>query len=316
MSAAQRAVLLWRRLTALGLEAWPAALARNHTHQIDWDRPMPSWLDHLIVLVPRQDGVDAPIWLDPECWWCAVGDLPHWSANAQVLVLDYDSKRRRLEAGRRTAMGSAPVRTLREEVFTGTLTGTGDFSGEWMQRHTGVAASALRRAGQNDPGVLKDRLGAGATVGPMAHACELSAGRCSRRQTFSVSGYATRMGDRWVIPLRAFHNPGWLDDLAPSKRKAPFRIFGPQREYRQRFEIQLPPGSALRSAPAPMTVENTMGRMTFRAWAKGSRLMVERTLALNPKTHPPEKWGALRPPFNLFRRLRDAAIIVGPKPSP
>jgi hypothetical protein len=82
----EKAILLWHLLEQAGIEARPAALTRRLSARFDPQFPSIHLLNHMIVHVPLQAGVSAPLWIDPSCEPCAVGQLSAGIEGTQAFV--------------------------------------------------------------------------------------------------------------------------------------------------------------------------------------------------------------------------------------
>lgn len=312
--ASQRAAYLWRLLQAADVKALPAVISRTNRARLDWRKPYPDWLDHLLVYVPKQPGVAAPIWLDPECTWCAPGQLPWFSYGAQALVLDYATLGETLSGKRTTVKGPKAGARRVASHFDGSLSQDGTLRGRWTVDTAGAAIGLHRRRG----GAARIRrrrdrwvraVHQNAEMGLFSERCDRAARTCTSTGTLRAEGYAARQGRQLVVPLTAFARNGWLRAFAAPERKTHVRINGDRRLH-DRFELALPAGARLRSAPAPIAVKSPLGEMAFEVTTQGDRVIVERRLFARGKRMAPTDWRTLRAPFDFYRRLRDASLII------
>ncbi len=82
-----KTLLLFQLLSDNGVEAEFALTSRDRSLQFDPQFPMSSAYDHVLVIVPLQGDLATPLFIDPSCEACAVGQLPAWSQGRAAALI-------------------------------------------------------------------------------------------------------------------------------------------------------------------------------------------------------------------------------------
>ena len=321
---AQRAVYLWRALEQLGIDAKPAAIVQRHGFNLNWTRPSTRHLDHLLVYVPAQPGLDAPMWLDPACFWCQPGQLAHQSRKTQALILDFDTLANRISTSRKTVAGDAgPLASWHARV-DGTLSAQGELTGTWRSVEGGSRIAKWLQADPTPtPKADKYRLdrfvvdiaGEEATAQVIENGCGAARQTCAYAFHFKAPAYATVQGERLIVPLSVFSKHRWMDAFAAPKRTTALRLRKPT-SYHDTVRITLPAGYRVLNAPPPISVQSSLGTMAFKVWQDADTLVIERRLMTKDGLRAAADFDKIKAPFDFYRRLRDAVVLVGPTATP
>src|SRR5262249_23209154 len=81
-----KVLLLGKLLSQSDVSFKYALVARSPERYLDPNFPMLVGLDHLIVYVPEQRGIEQLLFVDPSCEHCGVGQLPAWLVGRIALV--------------------------------------------------------------------------------------------------------------------------------------------------------------------------------------------------------------------------------------
>lgn len=254
-SAFEKGVLMSRLLRDAGLEVEHAFLSRNISAPIDHANPSARRLDHLVLRLPPQDGLDAPLWIDPSCEHCARGELPDYSRGLQTIIYDDEAdegEETRVEVARGEAPGADMVRetyrvTLAPDGVTKIVneaTRSGLPAAETARRGGGFNASEQRKAALNRAARidLRARL-----VGFDPITCDRAEAECTRKVEVEVPGLAVTTNDRILLPLDLMG--GAQPFRLPREKRTRPMVFDTSRSIVERVEVPVPEGYVFAGGP-------------------------------------------------------------------
>jgi hypothetical protein len=82
-----KARLLHLILEHHGIQSYFALTARRHQGLFDPNFPSPTGFDSLLLWLPAQDGIDEPLWVDPSCEYCRLGQVGRYHHGQPAVVM-------------------------------------------------------------------------------------------------------------------------------------------------------------------------------------------------------------------------------------
>lgn len=223
----QKAQLLRALLQRAHVPAQLAAITQGVDGVLNRDFCAPGLMDTLLVYIPRHAGQDKPIWLDPGCPWCKIGEVPVPVQRAEALVLtptgEGQSLKMRTEFVHVT--GNNPRLSGIKRHYEATLLPNGDLNvtveaewtggdakARWMATHA-LDAQQQQKAAET---FVTSRLPTAQVDHAGPEKCDLTTGRCTLKVLLTVRGYASPEMKRVPLPLGLF--PSNWEALARGKR--------------------------------------------------------------------------------------------------
>ncbi len=286
-NSVEKALLLRAALETAGVKASLALLARNLDVDFDPDFPSPGRVDHMIVFVERQPGVDASFFIDPSCESCALGQIPEWSKDRQALVFgkaDVRTANTQLETPVQITRvdGADPAMSVHKQLIEADLDMEGGLRGRITDEWHGVQAVDFRIESRDWSAERWQRLLAddlherAKTVQPRA-VTPLSWDRRDARASVSVEftapGYAADDAGRLIVPLSILHMAADRE-LPDEPRRHDVMVRAATREE-ETMVLRLPGGWAASELPTPqvwhsdaadglLEVTSSPGKVTIR----------------------------------------------------
>ncbi|MEZ4436800.1 MAG: DUF3857 domain-containing protein [bacterium] len=220
-AAIEKAALVSRLLRDAGLTVEHALTTRAQRRRIDHAHPSPDPLDHLVLHLPAQPGLPAPLWIDPACDHCRPGTLPDDSRGYQAIVLDADGKARTATIGGVEARGDALSRAWRVE-----WRGEGAVVHLAERAEGGVASRTARADRGRDAKARRDEAEkTGRAIDERAQleasepwVCDLALGECARALSVSIAGLAIADRDELLVPLSVLAPDGLFPPVGKRTR--------------------------------------------------------------------------------------------------
>lgn len=254
-SAFEKAVLMSRLLRDAGLEVEHAFLARDLDWPIDHKNPSTQRLNHLVLRLPVQPGLAAPLWIDPSCEHCARGEFPDYSRGLQSIIYDGEAdegEETRVEVTRGKASGDNVI----EERYRVTLVpgGTTRIVNQQIERGLPAAYTARHGGGYNAREQREAALTRAADIDLRARltrfepiTCDRAKGECNRTVEVEVPELAVTTDDRILLPLDLMGGEQPFR-LPLSKRTRPM-VLNSSRTIVERVEVPVPEGYVFAGGP-------------------------------------------------------------------
>lgn len=261
----EKAVLVSRLLRDAGLEVEHGFTVRSLRRDIDHAFPAASDLDHLVLRLPVQPGINEPLWIDPACEHCRAGTLPEWSRGFQAIVLDEENAEDDEGSARVVAIGEARARpdvvAHRSRV---TIADDDTATVEHEERREGGPAQSTARAvrglhdweHREEADELAEFIDERARLD--AHTpftCDRAVGECRRTLRASIPGYAWRAGDALRVPLSVMFQSEGYPDL-PEPKRSRDHIVPASVSFIETVEVPVPKGYVFAGGP---TANDTPG---------------------------------------------------------
>ena len=318
----EKAMLLRGALEAAGVDASLGALARNLENDFDPQFPSPGHLDHLVVFIERQPGFDASIFVDPSCEACALGAVPDWSRDRQVITFGKPSADTRYHPGgtgigMTRVDGSEPAMSVHKQLIDATLDPEGAIRGhisdEW---HGAQAVDVEIRSRKMSAGEWERRLADDlherlktaqpGTVTPLSW--DKRQARATIGVEYTVPGFAASDGGRLVVPLTFMHMA--VDrELSDEPRRHDVMVRMPQREE-ETIRVRLPAGWVASDLPTPGVWHSEAADGLVEVTSAPGRVTIKRVLQLHVGHWGPGEFDDLAGVIRKVAAVRAAAFTV------
>lgn len=313
----EKAVLVGRLLRDAGLEVDYAFGVRRHTRELDLDYPHQHPINHLILRLPKQAGLDAPVWLDPACEHCAPGELSDWSLGASVFLMGYEAKALDSDTvtGEHTLASGRPARANRvHNAFTMTLEPDGTAAVTLVETYEGLravwyardlrrqSADARRKAAEARVADLDRRAVLDEAPDPT---CDRAAGECTRRLVFRIPAYAIADGDELLVPLSLLHGSGRFS--VPGEKRTRDMVLPTSESFEETLALTPPAGFAFVDGPTPFEARSDAFETRFEIEA-GDTVRVRREARRRAGRFPPAAHGARVEALRQALRTRETRL--------
>ncbi len=317
-SGVEKARVLYKLLKDSGIEARFAFFFPRLDGAVDRGFPLMSNLDRLALVVRKQKGLDRDIWIDPACEYCKQGELPHWLADTEALVVDY-------EFG---ALVTKPEYTGRFERVVGKVLAHARSRRQYavnLDKDGAASVEVSNVVGAYDAQMSRQRLRERKADKWAELAEEFAKARIPQSRLvshtppvfdpktwrsksvlrFDAVGVGIRDGDSLVVPLTFFK---WTFDrhLHAKSRKLPLVVAFPY-DLEEVAELTVPEGWTVKSVPKAATATGPFD-ITVSAVREGRKVTVRRTLKGHPGRYETKDYAKARAALEAFRALRAQAV--------
>jgi hypothetical protein len=316
----EKTLLLRRALEAVGVPSRFAVIARNRNNDFDPLFPAPGSFDHLILYVDTVPGLTAPVFLDPSCEYCEVGEIPPWIRDRAALV--FKTKRGYSElyetsvAFMRTPSDAAGMASDRRNIEV-QLELSGAVHGRMMADAGGQEAvdmHAETRAWLDDDWrVYLERL-----LHRFSQAAELCARvpqKWDKRDAvlalgadFAVDNYASVDGERLIVPLTLLH--GLSDETLGGEPRVHDLMIDKAVHEEETVTFRLPSGYEATSLPRAVHIRTEAVDALFSVSATPGLVRVKRMVELHVGRWPPAAFNDVVDVFRGMAALRQQAFVV------
>ena len=317
----ERARLLQRMLAEAGVRADVALLRRWQTGVFDRDVPSAVWFNHMVVVVPKQDGVPERTWLDPSCLFCGPGKLPAWDRDTEAVVVSMDPARAAdgLPTWELAKPAGSPAgldavqRSFKLDVDArGEVTGVievemlGAEGQDWARSHRDETAREKRRHFRN---LAAAYIPGGSLVTFEEH---LGSGPLDKTRyvlRLKSSRLAAVRGDEILLPLDfVFHS--YEARPWPEKRTLPL-VVREGEEFSEDVTVHGPSGMTLRVEPRKGAFASGVASAEFRVESDGGTVHALRTLALKRGQWTQAQYQDFRKAVDVLAQVKRIAVAWG-----
>jgi hypothetical protein len=260
-TAVERAAVLGRLLSDAGLKVRWALANRFLEPAVDRGWPTTRPFDLLLVQLPKQKGLDAPLWLDPACEYCAPGQVRDFQREGTAIIVHarekFGWKKPEVTAKFALVKAEPPMPSLRRDTYRVSVAPSGDLEVAFERVSEGSMSirTAINTLTLNDEDWKKrsekrvsKRSAAGRLLGREPVLCDLAKGACAETMRFVLPGHALADGDTLRVPLD-FSPADWVDRLSDEPRTFDLMLrHAEQREVH--VHLIVPPGYAVAELPA------------------------------------------------------------------
>ncbi|MDX2008880.1 MAG: DUF3857 domain-containing protein [Myxococcaceae bacterium] len=321
-SARERALILRKVLDEAGVDVKLALTTVAYSRQTA--RSFPEWeqFNRVLVYVPAQPSIDAPLVIDLEPEHCALGALTSGIRGQEGFVfwLEGGTVGQGESKGEWRPLDGAPCsENVSHDRITARLEGDGTLQARVESRHTGDRAERWeQRKLKDSPSdfreLLRWRTG---PISPLArysdgrwHDCAPRSGECGYGVSIGAPRYAVRNGGRWLFPLN-LSQPAF-EGLRGFERKHDIHI--PATAGTEIEEIELDAPTGFHAANLPDVVADAVPGLAIRLTAERTPRGVKltRRSTLTPGIYPREHIAKLRPLVEKVRAWRNTVLTFEP----
>jgi hypothetical protein len=316
--ALEEARFFWLLLKRYGIEAELAYTARPLIDHFDKDAPIPE-LPHLIVWVPAQAGIDAPLWIDPSCEYCKLGEVPEWDRGTEALIVHGEetglSHRTEVTTEWRQIEGKDPVPAEHRTRYRAKILPGGDLEMHVEARGLGDEAQALHIEhvvkGEEDWRAFAERWAR--IADPRATVTRFEPYTFSKAHDeawtafdFTVPGFARIENERLTVPLSML-TKRWDATFSREERKLDIDWWeSTTRE--ESVTIEPPSGWVLDRAPSAEEIETPLLTVAVKARAESGGAAVTRSISIHRGHYAKDIYPAVKRALDLLRATREEAV--------
>jgi hypothetical protein len=321
MSNGQYARALWKILKDEKIEALFAMPAGRYWDFWDKDFPAPQELDgNILVYVPEQKNLKAPLWIDPCCPYCKLGEMPVWNRGSDAYLLlakkgTFD-KRAKLKGKWVKVSGKPPIEEVDREEIRVTISSDGGAKISVNDiRHGRRAMNVYHKSFGRTQKEWKDTTvenigkrieGADFLRADAGLKCKPDLSLCSRETEYEVKGFATVEGDDLFVPM-TFLTSDWSGFFKTKDRKIDIRFSKPHFEN-DLVHVTVPEGYRLINAIKPKTISDTVFEGKLSIEGTGNSVKLERSLKVKPGIYKASSRKAFQTSTDAFANVRKAVF--------
>lgn len=285
----------------------------------DDDFPHTTDVDRLAIYVPKQDGLDEDLWVDPACEYCAIGEIPYWLRDTRAVVVDYEYEQLATVPTYRARFmpvtGKAQAPSSYTYRYGVDVQPNGDVRVRSTISKTANAAQMARLDGRKKKAddwqsmaktFAEARIEQAKVVKQTPYDFDTDKWTANRAIEFEATGYAVRDGDSLILPLSFFS--GGLDDSFKSAggRKQPIAV----RQLYERVEeatIRIPDGFDVQTLPSGVSSSGPF-EVRIEAERDGRLVRIRRILRTKPGMYPVDSYPKAFEAGETFRKIRSEAL--------
>lgn len=316
----EKARLLWAILRDVGISAQFAFYKPPLAGLLDTDLPSSGAVPEALLHLPVQDGITEPLWIDPSCEYCAVGELPSKLMDARALLVQPHRKNLARVPDIRADFIPVTGKQAPAERYSVTyqlrLSEEGDLAGEmvteWVGRQAQVVGGRTRRwkgdAWKKDADQhVKWRIPNGVVVSDTTIVATEDARAARRVIELSAPAYATVSGDALIVPSSVLRS-SWDDYFKEPKRKTDVAFLHPVHDE-EVLLLQPPPGYVVDTLPESVHLETPMLDVKMRATVReDGRVELTRGVYAEAGHYDREGYAETREAVEAFRRVRRGGL--------
>jgi hypothetical protein len=273
----EKAILLREALESVGVHPRYALVARNPEFEFDRHFPAPNRGDHLVLYLDKAPGFSGPLFLDPSCEWCQVGQIPSWIQGRQAIVfrtaLDKSWRGSSTDVEWVLTSGAEAKPSVDRRSIDVQLDPSGSIQGRVERELSGAGAVAFRIHSRTwldgewqkeAERVLREHSVTAELRGSTPASWSKQEARLRFAVEYGAAGYAAVDGDRLVVPLSFLHGD-CDEDFGDEPRAHDVMIREAKRDEETLtlhlpsgyVAAELPPGLALHTDAADGAVDVT-----------------------------------------------------------
>jgi hypothetical protein len=321
ITAVERGRALLAMLRGAGLEAHAALVNGPGEALDDLDIPYADAFRRLLILVPKQKGLDAPVWIAPECDACRLGEVPSMLIDREALVLRAKQRPGNVSAdveARMEPVASRPLGLATSlRTYSATVSDTLDLALRWTTANEDHAWLGPRKDARVEPlsklkkdaeTSLRERLPGSALLEYVPFTLDPSLRRGTRTFVAEAPAHAVADRETRTVPLTMLTDVIG-DDFEARTRRTLILVKSPS-VTRDELRLRVPAGWKLTGAPNP--VNRTAAGFTCQARVieeAPGLVRVTRSLEERPGEWPASDYAAIRAVHQACRGVRLAALV-------
>ncbi len=327
VTGVERTRVLYKLLRDQGLTVEFAVTNRAHQRLEDRDVPWPDAYGTLLLYLPKQAGLPAPLWLDGACDFCGTGEIPWWLQGREAMVLHAvreTGKKRPVLTPEWVRVEGPPATDSRfERRYTVVLRDDLSMTLSQTQREIGQQATVARDYALRMTAKDLDTVWENTVKG------RLPAARLTRRVPYEVAPgvssvsagldatdgqYVLADGDTRVVPLTVLAVE-LGDFFEKNSRTAPV-VFRFAHTDHDEAILEVPTTWAVRELPPKLEASAHGVTCRTEATAVGpGRIKVTRHLSRTAGERPASAYAEIRAAVRMCASYRDQALTFAVTPT-
>lgn len=318
-SSNEKTFLVWSLLERAKITAYIAFTARYIGRELDREFPDTAQFDHQLLYLPEQKGLSQPLWIDPSCEYCRIGEVPSWVAGADAAVMTYVNTINGPKGDVQFMLveGSPAQVSQGRSTYEVRLGENGDLVVNLNEEARGVSAMNRQletrtwtaKKWQEDTDEFVHQHATTARLeerGEMR--CDKAAGKCRRTLRFVVPGYATRKGAELLVPLTLLHS-SWDQTFVDKERHGDL-FFDESQTTAEVLRFQLPPGWELAEMFEPTRIHSPALEFSLTVTAAPGTLSVTRWLQTHAGHFDKAEYPSAREVTRAFAAVREKVLVL------
>ncbi len=308
-----KAIILYATLTKAGVDAALALCQRGRRGVVDLTFPRFDGFDHLLVWVPEQPGLQAPLFIDPSCEACAAGELPPWSWYRTAIVLGHAADAPvglppgvsfELTAGKQTATSG------RQKITRASVDARGVLTTHVTMALFGAPAIVEEILSRK----IKDESHADELLylpgewrtSSSEVSCDRATARCDINGEATSAGYAPPASEHWHVPLDFLSLPIDVHSLAERTRDV---VIAEPEIYEESLFLSVPPGFWLSTLPSDRSETSSAFSAKVEFRREGTGVWIHRSLAFNPGRYAVDTLAGAARALSVFSGVRKEVLL-------
>lgn len=316
----EKARLMWDLMRRAKIDANYVFTNRRGRVYFDMDHPHYARLKHVILWIPKQDGITDGFYVDPSCEFCSVGQVPDWVQGEEGFVIraereglstenTYKGEWKKIEG-----LDAPADRVLRDYAVT--VDAEGHFTAKMKESRHGWGAQWWRTARRKQKAeaaqreaekIVSRRDERGQLVSDSRHTFSDDGRLAERTIEMKIPDYAVKDRERMIVPLSALYTP--FDEAFEDKERKHAVYLSNTATWHDRLTIRGPSGYSPTILFPPKSVDVGALKIDVTARAEGDIVVLERTILARAGTYPVEDYAKIREAMELYRDVDRGAIV-------
>jgi len=317
-SAFEKTRIAWKLLSDAKVEVQFAFTDRYLHDQYDPKFPLYPNLDHLVLWLAPQEGLQEGVWYDASCEHCAIGELPYWLRDAEAYVISAEKKPLARQPVVKTEVRKVTGKLREDEAYHRTYAVKVGGDGELQVKLTVAARGRSAQDLRNDTRKRTDEDWKRSTERVVTNRVDtakrtaftkLVTGLDAAHYTvdFVAPNQATRDDEEVLVPL-AMLTSGWEDEFEdPSQRSVDIHFWYPYRSEDTAI-IEAPAGFEPSRWPEALEIEEHCVSIRIAAERAGNSVRVTRSIAVKAGPHDKSHAVPLRAAIDRHASLRQQFV--------
>jgi hypothetical protein len=313
------AMIAHRVLAENGIEAKYALVGRSDGLVFEREFPLPNQFDHLLLFIPAQSGFVTPVFIDPACEQCAVGQLSSWVQGKEAIVISGEHSVNdgvSVSLDWRPVRGSAPMapathRSYQVKVNGSDIEGRAVIVSEGSDAVNGMIEGKRRTDKQKRERWdewLKNRAKTGEVLSYTDSKCDRQNARCSSSVDFRVPVYLVADGEGFVLPLELAYSG--FDDSKRALAKGRLHAWNDDLAE-DTMEVELPKGLSAKVMPKPVKLKTSMVEVECETTPTAAGFRFHRVLKIKQVDVPAAQRDEVQAALNAYSQCRKEVVGVG-----
>ena len=317
----EKAMLAYHMLDDNGVDVRYVLVGRDDGLVFEREFPLPNQFDHLLLYVAAQEGIAAPIFVDPSCEHCTPGQLPTWVSGKEGVII---AGRRDVNVGVRgtlefkrlvgtPAMPSGPRREHTIKVSGQDVEGAVDITNEGADAVDDMVDNrdkSERDWKEAHEKWVKARVKSGELVESKPAVCDRKKAVCVEKVRYKVAQHLVADGDGMLLPLELAYSS--YD--SPDRKLAAGALHGwVNARYEDVLNIDLAKSYEATALPKSVTLKTAVVDVECEATKSTASIRFRRTIRVKEGDVPASRRGEVEAALKAFSQCRRELIPLKKK---